>query len=96
MYWRDIKFLYGEDEDPSNYPIYCRICKKKLTATHIANTELATDEKRGTCSHCNVALKLTCGHIVVDDCDSDDRNGLTFRSEADWRKQIVSSYDKGW
>ena len=97
MNWQLIKRPEeSTDKDYSNEPVTCRICNKKRVPTHYASTELAEDAKRGTTSHCNMALKLTCGHIVVDDCDSDDRNGLTFKSEAEWRKEIVSSYDKGW
>jgi len=94
MYWQPISNLHDRDEPIES--VYCRICKKRQQPALYANTELAQDTKRGTCSHCNIAFKLPCGHIIVDDCDSDDRNGVTFHNEADWRKEIVSSYDKGW
>jgi len=94
MNWQPISNLFKEGETIET--VYCRLCQKHLVPSHYANTELAQDFNRNTCSHCNMAFKLPCGHIVVDDCDSDDRNGQTFHNEADWLKVIVSSHDRGW
>jgi len=90
MHWHSIRYLYDKNEPVDN--VYCRICKTRSQPTHYANTELSQDAERGTYSRCNIALKLSCGHIVVDDCDSDDHNGMTFPSETEWRREILSGH----
>ena len=88
MNWRPIQSLYEPQEKIEK--VFCKIDQKYSEPTHYAITELSVDYTRNTCSHCNNALKLSCGHIVVDDCDVSKMNGLTFASEGEWRRYILT------
>lgn len=62
----------------------CSICHKKRKIIKIANTELIPD-----CA-CNMAFKLECGHIFVDDCNRAIRNGRCFSNESEWKKEVCN------
>ena len=88
MNWQPIQRLYEDKENIGK--VYCGICKQWPRPTHFANTELSCDYVHNTCSRCNIAIKLECGHIVVDDCNIPRLNSTTFANEAEWRKGIVT------
>jgi len=88
-FWQDIHRLYDKEEKVD--PIYDSICNRMVIPTHFANTELSCDYSRNTHSRCNIALKLPCGHIVVDDCSKNNLNGRTFKNETEWRKVVISA-----
>lgn len=89
--WYPISKLYSSDESIPKNDIYCSICKAYRSVSLVANTELEVDYYRNTVSYCNIALKLTCGHIVADDCDPEAKFNLkAFKDEADWRHSVLS------
>jgi len=82
--------MFGPTETgAAKSPIYCQIHKRSFPPTHYAVTELYCDYNRNTCSKCNMAYKLTCGHIVVDDCEG-NLNLKAFASEAEWKRVVVN------
>lgn len=54
----------------------------------IANTELYI--YGSLASACNYAFKMSCGHIFVDDCRTEELNGKCFRNEEEWRRGQVT------
>ena len=69
----------------------CNICHHKRRIVKIANTELVPN------CMCNMAMKLECGHIFVDDCESGMRNGRCFENESQWHKEVCPlGHDREW
>jgi len=88
MNWQSIERLYGPSEKVDT--VFCRLCNKKRRPVKFANTELSQDFDRNTVSHCNIAMMLTCGHIVVDDCDTETYNGRSYYTEYAWKQDVLS------
>jgi hypothetical protein len=83
--WRNLT-----SEEQQEDPILCGICKTRQRVVKVSNTELACNYATKKCSRCNVAYRLECGHIVVDDCDSAKFDGRTLQNEVQWQKQILT------
>jgi len=78
MLWRSLRELYNPGEAVDL--VYDRLEGKKVRPVAYANTELY--------SKCNIAIRLENGHIVVDDCEERALDGMTFRNEAYWRRDV--------
>ena len=69
--------------------LYCGIHRDRFPITHYATTEMYQDWNRNTASRCSMVYKLSCGHLVVDDCEG-GLNGRTFANEQEWSNTVVS------
>ena len=78
MRWRSIRELYDESEKVDT--VWDELVRGYYVPVAYANTEMY--------GKCNIAIRLSSGHIVVDDCSESRLNGRTFRSEDEWRRMV--------
>ena len=78
MKWRSMRGLYEPEETIDS--VWDEVDRRYVVPMAYANTELF--------SKCNIALRTSGGHIIVDDCSESKLNGRTFRNEREWRKEV--------